>query len=299
MKHIQFNNRTITMAGNLYLPEDFNENTKYPSIITVHPAGGVKEQTSGEYAKRLAAQGFVTLAFDASYQGESGGEPRFLDEPMNRVNDIFSAVDYLTTLAFVDQSRIGIMGICAGGGYVIKAATLDPRIKAVATASAVNVGNATRTGWDGLSPISAVQGMLEFIAQQRTAEVTGAEPAYSPYVPNVGETGAHRDLQEAAEYYLTPRGQHPNAQNKMLLSGLSSWAAFDAFNLVDTLLSQPVMLVAGSEAGSLRHSQEVFSKALGEKELFIVEGAAHMDLYDGKGFEVVLDKILPFFKAKL
>ena len=299
MQHIQFKKHTITMAGNLHFPEGFKDGEKYPAIVVIHPAGGVKEQTAGEYAKQLAVEGFVTLAFDASYQGESGGSSRFLDEPMNRVSDIYSAIDYLTTLAFVDNTRIGILGICAGGGYSVKAATLDRRIKAVATASAVNVGNATRKGWDGQSPVSAVQGLLETIATHRTAEAGGAEPAYSPYVPNVGDTNAPRDLREAADYYLTSRGQHPNAPNKMLLTGLSAWAAFDAFDLVDPLLTQPVMIVAGSEAGSLWHSQELYGKAQGEKELFVVDGAAHMDLYDGPGFGAALGKIAPFFKAKL
>jgi len=299
MNPVQFPNRTISMSGNLHLPEDFNPSSQYPAVVVIHPAGGVKEQTAGSYASHLAEHGFVALAFDASYQGESGGEPRYLDEPMNRVGDIFSAVDYLTTLEFVDPTRIGILGICAGGGYAVKAATLDRRIKAVATASAVNVGNATRKGWDGQSPASALKDMLEAISTQRTAEAGGAAPAYSPYVPNLGDTTAARDLREAADYYLTLRGQHPNAQNKMLLTSLTSWAAFDAFNLVDPLLTQPVMIVAGSEADSLWHSDELYAKAQGKKELFIVSGLAHMDLYDGTGLSTAVEKIAPFFHANL
>ncbi|MBL8527664.1 MAG: alpha/beta hydrolase [Burkholderiales bacterium] len=174
MKKVNFKNRSITMAGSLNQPQGFQDGTRYPAIVVVHPAGGVKEQTAGAYAQRLADAGFVTLAFDASYQGESGGEPRYLDEPMNRVGDIYSAVDYLTTLPFVDAGRIGILGICAGGGHSVKAASLDRRIKAVATASAANVGNAARKGWDGKSPLSALPATLEMLVKQRTAEAAGA-----------------------------------------------------------------------------------------------------------------------------
>jgi fermentation-respiration switch protein FrsA (DUF1100 family) len=149
MQSVQFKNRDIVMAGHLYRPNDFKDGARYPAIVCVHPGGGVKEQTAGVYARRLADQGFVTLAYDSSYQGASGGTPHFLDEPMNRVADVYSAVDYLTTLSFVEAERIGVLGICAGGGMAVKAASVDRRIKAVGTASAVNVGTATRKGWEG------------------------------------------------------------------------------------------------------------------------------------------------------
>lgn len=299
MQSVTFRNRNIDMAGNLYLPEDFKDDQQYAAIISVHPGGGVKEQTAGLYARKLAEQGFVTLAFDASYQGASGGEPHFLDEPMNRVADVYAAVDYLSTLPFVDAGRIGVLGICAGGGFSAKAACVDRRIKAIATASAVNVGAATRKGWEGKGTATDLFPVLDALARQRTAEAAGAEPAYAPYVPQLGDTSAPRDLQEAADYYLTPRAQHPNAQNKMLMNGLGAWAGFDAFDLVDPLLTQPLLAIAGSEAGSLWHSQELVEKARGEKALFIIDGLAHMDLYDGPGVDTALAKLVPFFQARL
>lgn len=300
MQHVNFKNRNLTMAGSLNQPSNFQQGTRYPAIVVVHPAGGVKEQTAGEYAKRLAAEGFVTLAFDASYQGESGGEPRYLDLPMNRVGDIFSAVDYLTTLPFVDAGRIGILGICAGGGYSIKAASLDRRIKAVATASAANVGNASKKGWDGTSPLSALPATLEMLFKQRTAEANGADAAYGTYIPNLGEASPLRDMREGTDYYCTPRGQHPNSPNKMLLTSLIDWIGFDAFDLVDPLLTQPLMICAGSEAESLWQSQQLYAKTPeGNKELFLIAGKSHMDLYDGSGREAVLGKITPFFKTNL
>lgn len=298
-KNVRFKNGAIDMAGHLYLPKGFDERSTYPAVVSIHPGGGVKEQTAGVYARRLAEQGFVALAFDASHQGASGGMPRFLDDPMKRVSDIFSAVDYLTSLRYVDAGRIGALGICAGSGAAVKASALERRIKAVATVSAVDVGAATRKGWDGKAPASDLIAMLESVAKQRTAEAAGAAPVYVNYVPKVDDKTAPRDLQEAADYYLTPRGQHPNAPNKMLLTSLGSLAAFTGFEGIDNVLTQPVMLIAGSQAGSLWHSQALYAKAAGPKELFVVDGATHMDLYDGEGVNVAMNKLSPFFKRSL
>jgi fermentation-respiration switch protein FrsA (DUF1100 family) len=299
MQSVKFKNRAIAMAGNLYLPSSFDESRKYAAIIVVHPGGGVKEQAAGLYAKLLAEQGFVTLAFDSSYQGESGGVPHFLDMPMNRVDDVYSAIDYVTTLPYVDNERIGVAGICAGGGYAAKASAIDHRVKAVATASAVNTGASARKGWEGKGSIAELMATLDAISKQRTAEASGAEVAYAPYVPQVGDKNAPRDLQEAADYYLTPRAQHPNAQNKMLFNGFGAWVGFNAFDVVDTLLTQPLLVIAGDEAGSLWHSRELYAKAPGPKELFLIKGAAHMDLYDGQGAVAAVNKMVPFFKKNL
>ncbi|MES2459192.1 MAG: alpha/beta hydrolase [Armatimonadota bacterium] len=300
IKSVTFKNGALKMAGNLYLPAGFDAAKKYATLVVVHPGGGVKEQAAGLYAKRLSEQGFVTLAFDASHQGASEGMPRFLDDPMKRVGDIYSAVDYLTTLPYVDAGRIGALGVCAGSGHTIKATTTDRRIKAVATVSAVDVGASFRNGWDGKAPVSAQIATLEAAARQRTAEAAGAAPAYIAYVPNVGDRTAPLDLQEAADYYLTPRGQHPNAPNKMLLTSASYMISYTGFDRVDTLLTQPVLIIAGSKAGSLWHSQELHAKAAsGSKKLVIIDGATHMDLYDGPGAELAVDKLAPFFKKNL
>jgi hypothetical protein len=299
MHSIVFDNNGIDMAGNLYLPPDFDETRSYPAIVSVHPGGGVKEQTAGVYAQRLAERGFVTLAFDASHQGASGGLPRFLDNPVNRVGDIYSAVDHLTTLAYVDNNRIGILGICAGGGATIKAASTDRRIKVVATVSAVDVGASTRLGWNGDGTEADQITTLETVAKQRTAEAAGAEPGFGPYVPEIGDTTAPSDLQEAADYYLTPRGQHPNAPNKMLLASLSYMVSFHGFDLAETFLTQPLLVVAGTKAGSLWQSKELHSRAAGPKELVLIDGATHMDLYDGDGRDIALTKLVPFFTTRL
>ena len=302
---VTFRNNNLRMAGNLYLPAGFNKAKKYAAIVVVHPGGGVKEQTAGLYAQRLAESGFVALAFDASYQGASEGQPRFLDNPMNRVGDIYSAVDYLVTLPYLDANRIGAMGIgamgiCAGSGATVKAAMTERRIKALATVSAVDVGAASRRGWDGKGSINQIS-VLEAVAKERTAEANGAAPMYVPYVPEVGDLTAPRDLQQAADYYRTPRGHHPNAPNKLLFIGQSTAILFDGFGQADQLLTQPLLLIAGSEAGSLWHSQELHTKAASkEKELFVVKGATHMDLYDGRQYvPQVAKKLAGFFGKNL
>jgi len=300
--HIQsvtFKNREIPLAGNLYLPPDFEKGGPHAAIVLVHPGGGVKEQASGLYAGLLAEAGFVALAFDSCYQGESGGFPRFLDLPMNRVDDVYSAIDYITTLPCVDNERIGLAGICSGGGYAAKAASIDRRVKAVATASAVNTGASARKGWEGKDSPETLMGTLEAIAKQRTAEAAGAPVAYAPYVPSLGDKDAPCDLQAAADYYLTPRAQHPNAQNKMLFNAFSGWIGFDAFDVVDPLLTQPTMVIAVEQAGSFWHSKELYEKARGKKELVLMEGTTHMDLYDGSGAVAAVNKMVKFFKENL
>jgi hypothetical protein len=300
VSNVEFKKNDITLAGNVYYPKGFNRNQKYAAVVVVHPGGGVKEQTAGLYARKLAGEGFVTLAFDAAHQGASGGMPRFIDDPMKRVGDIYSAVDYLVSLPYVDAERIGALGVCAGSGTTVKAAMTERRIKAIGTVSAVDVGAATRKGWDGKAPESALIETLEAVAKQRSAEAAGAAPVYVNYVPKIGDTTAPRDLQEAADYYLTPRGQHPNSTNQMLMTSVSTLASFTGFEGAETFLTQPLLMVAGSEAGSLWHSQELYAKAASKaKELFIIDAATHMDLYDGDGSSAAARKLAPFFKSNL
>ena len=300
VRNVAFNNNGITMSGNVYLPRDFNAQRKYSAIVMVHPGGGVKEQTAGLYALKMAEQGFVTLAFDASHQGASGGLPRFIDDPMKRVGDIYSAVDNLVTLDYVDADNIGALGICAGSGHTVRASTTDRRIKAVAIVSGVDTGAMVTRDWNGAVVDSDQIAGLEAVAQQRSAEARGAAPRYGRYVPDVGDRTAPRDLQEAAEYYLTARGQHPNAPNKRLITGEVYATSYSGFAQVETLLTQPLLMIAGSEAGSLWHSVELNAKAASkDKELFVIPGATHMDLYDGAGAETAARKLAPFFKSKL
>lgn len=301
MESITFPNGPVSVAGHLYLPADFDPRGSYPAIVTVHPGGGVKEQTAGLYASKLAERGFVALAFDASHQGDSGGEPRFLEDPAARVEDVRAAVDHLQALDYVDAERIGVLGICAGGGYAVNATMTDHRIKAVATVSGLDIGATYRRGWFGTEPDSAAASTLDAAAQQRTAEAQGADPAVIPYVPPETDENTPRDMVEAHDYYLTPRAQHPHAQNKKLFTkSISKILAFDAYHLVEDLLTQPILIVAGSEAGSLWNSTGLHSRVRSPKKLVVVDGGTHMDFYDvPKYVDRAVAEATPFFAEHL
>lgn len=302
METTTFANGPVTMAGALYRPEGFDQGTRYPAIVTVHPGGGVKEQTAGIYAAKMAEQGFVALAFDASYQGESGGEPHFLEDPSARVEDVRAAVDHLQSLDFVDEERIGVLGVCAGGAYGTTATMTDHRIKALAMVSCLNIGTAWRQGWFGADPVSAAVPALDGIAQQRTAEsARGADPSTAPYVPAQTDENTPYDMVQASEYYLTPRAQHPNAKNTYLATkSIPKIMAFDAFHLVEDLLTAPVLMVAGSDAGSLWHTTELHGRLRGEKKLVVVDGGTHMDFYDvPKYVDRAVAEATPFFGEHL
>jgi fermentation-respiration switch protein FrsA (DUF1100 family) len=176
MQKVSFKNRSWDVAGNLYFPENYDKTKKYAAIVCVHPGSSVKEQTAGLYANQLAIGGFIALTFDASFQGESGGEPRFLEDPATRVEDIRCAVDFLTTLEFVDNERIGALGVCAGGGYAANTSISEKRIKAIASVVGTNASRAFREA----NPVK----VLNEVAQQRTAEANGAEKLINNWIPN-------------------------------------------------------------------------------------------------------------------
>ena len=220
-----FKNRNFKVAGILFFPDDFDPSKKYPALVATHPGGGVKEQVSSLYGGKLADRGYVVLAFDASHQGESGGEPRFLEDPFARVEDIRCAIDFLVTLPYVDEERIGAFGVCAGGGYSVSAAQTEHRIKAVAGISAWDVGDSSRNGVGRIFTEEDTQKLLDEVARQRTREARGEPPLYVGYVPNsadefTDETPAIQ--REACEYYRTPRAAHPNSPNKMLFTSWES-----------------------------------------------------------------------------
>lgn len=289
------------MAGNMFFPEHFNQAERYPAIVVVHPSGGVKEQTAGFYAEKLASLGFVTLAYDASYQGESSGEPRQLENPYNRVEDISAAIDYLVAQNCIDEQKIGVLGICAGGGYTIHAAMLDRRIKAVGTVSAVNYGDMYRFGWEGdQQPLLSFE-LLEMAAKQRTAESKGASTGYLPTIPNSLEEVINNDIVEAYEYYRTPRAMHCNASCKLTTRSLAALITYDAFNHADIFLTQPMLVIAGSEAGTLWMTKAIYQRAASKKKIIhIVNGATHIAMYDKSGYVTeATGKFASFFSENL
>lgn len=301
MQSVRFRNGAIEMAANLHFPADFDEKGSYPAIVVTHPAGGVKEQTAGIYAGKLAAEGFVAIAFDASCQGESGGEPRQLENPYARVEDISAAVDYLTTLAYVDRERIGAMGVCAGGAYTVTAAMSDRRIKAVGGVSATNYGAILRNGWEGRDDLNGAFAMLESAAQARTEEANGAPTGYYPIVPPTVQDAPNADLAEAVDYYRTPRAQCPTSPSIAPTRSLMQLVTFDAFHLAELFLTQPLQLVAGEDAGTRWISEDLFRRAASRnKHLHIVPGASHIGMYDKSDLvSEAMSKLAPFFKTNL
>ncbi|HDI7509819.1 alpha/beta hydrolase [Staphylococcus aureus] len=284
MKKVNFKSNNLNVVANMYFSENFDENNQYPAIVVNHPAGGVKEQTAGLYAERLATLGYVTMAYDASYQGESEGQPHNLENPSSRVEDVRAAVDYFNTLDFIDDSRIGALGICAGGGYTIKAAQTEKRIKAVVGISAADIGQNFRKGWTGNQDEKDINPLLEQVAEQRKAEANGAPQKLVGFVPEEPTEDMDQETKDGWEYYRTPRAQHERSINQFPFISFDRIIEFTAFDLVDKLLTQPVLFIAGSEAGTLWQSENAYERALEPKDIHIVEGANHFDMYDKEPF---------------
>jgi len=298
---VKLPNRGIELAGLLFTPPGFDATKRWPAVVVVHPAGGVKEQTTATYARRLAETGLVTLAYDSSYQGESSGEPRQMEDPYVRVQDVIAGTDYLATLDFVDADRLGGLGICAGGGYAVSAAMPDRRLKAVATVSAVNIGDGMRFSWGGHETVATQNliAQMEQLGKLSTAQAGGGDPVYVELTPKSLEGVTLPDMIEAHEYYHTPRAQHPRAMSRMLATDALALATFDAFHLADTFLTQPLMIVAGDKANTLWFSEELFRKAASaQKTLHLVPGATHIAMYDHY-VDQAMELLAPFFREHL
>lgn len=307
IQSVTFKNRTWDVAATLRLPEGFDADKKYAAVICAHPISSCKEQTSGAiYGEALTRAGFITLAFDASMQGASGGEPKYSEDPATRVEDFRCAVDYLVTLPYVDENRIGVLGVCGGGGYAINAAMTERRLKAVGTVVAANYGRLMREG--DMSPDAAIK-TLDAIAAQRTAEARGAEPMIVGYIPGSEAERAKAgmdniDIVEAVDYYTTPRGQQPGSPNKLRFTSTGAAVGWDAFHLAEVLLTQPLHIVIGSVPGgfgSYRDGLEIHGRARSsQKSIQIVEGASHYDLYDKpEATGKALEQLVPFYKKHL
>jgi len=285
-------------------PPNFDEAKQYPTVISVHPFGSCKEQTSSAtYGKALAEAGYVVIAFDASFQGESGGEPRFVEDPTQRVEDVSRVIDYAVTLPYVDAEKIAGIGVCGGGGYVLNAALTEKRIKAVVGITPVNIGRLFREGFSMYNPIGALEGM----AAQRTAEARGGERLVNELLPtslaDAKDNGmTERDVYEATEYYKTPRGQQSGGATRMLFSHAQKTLAWDAFSFAETLMTQPVMAVIGQKVGAFgayRDGMEIYGRAVASKDRQLVEleDWSHYDLYDkSEPVGLAMAQIVPFFK---
>lgn len=295
------------MSALVLFPEGFNESKRYPTMISVHPFGSCKEQTSSAvYGKALAELGYVVIAFDASFQGESGGLPRYVEDPSQRVEDISRVIDYAVTLPYVDENRIGGLGICGGGGYIINSALTEKRLKAVVGITPVNVGRLFREGFSMYDPIAN----LEAMAAQRTAEARGSELQINELLPPsiefAKENGlTERDVFEATEYYKTPRGQTEGGATRMLFSHAQKTLSWDAFAFAETLLTQPVMAVVGQKVGAFgayRDGQEIYGRSIQSKDRQLVnlENWSHYELYDHpEAVSMAMDKVSAFLETHL
>lgn len=319
-RKVSFTNRYgITLVGDLYVPK--NAQGKLPAIAVSGPFGAVKEQSSGLYAQTLAERGFVTLAFDGSYTGESGGQPRQVPSPDINTEDFSAAVDFLGLQANVDRERIGILGICGWGGFALNAAISDTRVKAVAVATMYDMTRVAANGYeinmfpnangtyDRVPPQDA-QARYKMKQDMNNARWEMAQNGYSTLLPAnnlrkeqfTGQTPPF--IRQYSDFYTTPRGFHPRAINS---NPTGSWTVTGMLPLINLPILQraselraPALVVHGESAHSRYFGEDAF-KALGsqDKELFIVPGATHTDLYDNASNKIPYDKFESFFKAKL
>lgn len=301
---VTFTNRYgITLTGDLYLPKD-KGTEPLPALAISGPYGAVKEQSSGLYANQFAQRGFAVVAFDPSFTGESGGEPRNVASPDINTEDFSAAIDFLGIQPFVDREKVGIMGICGFGGMGLNAAAVDKRVKAIAVASMYDMSRVTARGYfDSMTPEQRSQ-MLEQLGQQRWKDAENGEPAYGVAgLPEADQlTGEEPEfVQGYVNYYKTERGFHPRSINSN-----GSWTATNALSFMNmpllTYISEisprPVLIIAGENAHSRYFSEDAYKAANEPKELMIIPGGVHTDLYD-KTDVIPFDKLESFFKQNL
>ena len=299
---VTFHNRfLIDMVGDLYFPANYSPAKKYAAIIVGHPFGGVKEQTSGLHARKLAEIGYVTLAFDASYYGESGGYPRRMESPEVRVDDFSAAVDFLTNHPAVEADKIGVIGICGGGCYSVSATQIDHRIKALATISMYDRGRARRQGIGDTQTYQQRMSILDEIGRQRTAEYGGAARKDIRALPEKVDENTPKFAIDFLDYYDNPkRGQHPNSTGYYSYTSLAPMMNFFPFTQIETISPRPLLFIVGENAVSKYFSEDAYEKAAEPKELFVVPGATHVDLYDQPEYlKITLPKLDTFFKQYL
>lgn len=292
----------LQISANVYTPPTYDPKGSFPVIVVAHPNGGVKEQVAGLYAQRLAEQGYITIAADAAYQGASGGQPRNVDKPANRIEDIHGMADFIAQYPGADKARIGLLGICGGGGYSLKAAQTDKRFRSVATLSLFNSGQVRRNGFMD-SQVVTIQERLRLASEARAQEASGGPVLYANGVALTDAQIAMLPFvlyREGAEYYGKTHA-HPNSSGRYTLSSLLDLMSFDARDQLE-LLNQPLLMIAGSKADSLYMTEQAFAKATGtaDKELFLIEGATHIQTYWVPAYvDVVVGKLTGFFGRTL
>jgi fermentation-respiration switch protein FrsA (DUF1100 family) len=292
----------LDISANVYTPANYDPKKTYPAVVVAHPNGGVKEQVAGLYAQRLAEQGYVTIAADAAHQGASGGQPRNVDKPANRIEDIHGMADFITRYAGVDPQRVGLLGICGGGGYSLAAAETDKRFRSIATVSMFNSGRVRRDGYVD-SQIGTIQARLKQASEARAQEAADGEVLYAGDANLTDEQIAKLpfDLYRQGYAYYWKTHAHPNSTFKYTMSSLLDLMRFDATDHID-LIDIPLLMIAGSKADSLYMTEDAFAKASGtkDKELFKIEGATHIETYWVPEYvDAAMGKLKSFFGRTL
>lgn len=305
VQKVNFKNQyQMNVAGNLFIPKKLNGKTRNPAIVVGHPMGAVKEQSANLYATKMAERGFVTLSLDLSFWGESEGRPRNAVSPDIYAEDFSAAVDFLSAQPFVDKERIGAIGICGSGSFVISAAKIDPRMKAIATVSMYDMGGVNRNGLKHSQTLEQRRAIIAQATQQRNVEFAGGETLYTSGTVHQLDENTHPIQREFYDFYRTPRGEFtPSSSSKDLtthptLTSNVKFMNFYPLNDIETISPHPMLFIAGADAHSREFSEEAYKLAGQPKELVIIPGAGHVDLYDRIDL-IPFDKLTSFFQSNL
>ncbi len=305
VQKVNFKNQyQMNVAGNLFIPKKLNGKTRNPAIVVGHPMGAVKEQSANLYATKMAERGFVTLSLDLSFWGESEGQPRNAVSPDMYAEDFSAAVDFLSAQPFVDKERIGAIGICGSGSFVISAAKIDPRMKAIATVSMYDMGAVNRNGLKHSQTLEQRRAIIAQATQQRNVEFAGGETLYTSGTVHQLDESTHPIQREFYDFYRTPRGEFtPASSSKDLtthptLTSNIKFMNFYPLNDIETISPHPMLFIAGADAHSREFSEEAYKLAGQPKELVIIPGAGHVDLYDRVNL-IPFDKLTSFFQSNL
>jgi fermentation-respiration switch protein FrsA (DUF1100 family) len=292
----------LNIAANVYTPPHYDPAKKYAAIVVAHPNGGVKEQVAGLYAQRLADHGYITMAADAAYQGASGGQPRNVDKPAHRIEDVHGMADFIAQYRGVDTARIGVLGICGGGGYSLAAAATDKRFRCIATLSMFNSGRVRRNGLKD-SDLKGIPQRLKHASDARAQEAAGGEILYSGDANLTDEQIANLPFElyrQGYEYYWKTYA-HAGSTFKYTTSSLLDLMRFDTTDHIE-LIDQPLLMIAGSNADTLYMTEDAFAKATGtkDKELLKIDAATHIETYwVPKYVDTALNKLTAFFDRTL
>lgn len=292
----------ITVTADMYKPKDFDKTRKYAALVIGTPYGGVKEQGAGIYAQTMAERGFVTIAFDESFNGESSGKPRHVSSPDIFVEDFSAGVDFLGTRPFVDRDNIGAIGICGSGGFALKAAQVDHRIKAIATASMYDMSRFFRNGWQDSMTAEQRNKVLDELGEQRWKDFENGTPMLPEGFPTVATNSIPEGLDSISsefwEYYAMERGHHPRSHGPFTRTSEMAFMNFPLLNYIETISPRPILFIMGEKAHSRYFTEDAYKMAAEPKELVIVPDARHIDLYDRSDL-IPFDKIEEFFSKAL